>query len=243
MSNDFGLSHIKQLTEIQDTRKRRGQRGIGSEVEELISRLTSGGVAGKTDDVRTAQAKRLWDIRVGRELGFSSFDAYLATIPEIHEMIGMVDADYPLLVLVEPRLGLKRLCGLGNIDFSGDDRTFVEYDERHCEFEEPTWIRVQDGRNNRNRSVRDCRKSFAKRELGLTALQGVCAFILHPEVVTDTDRADGHVLDLSGSIRRGNRDGAACLRMWRGRAELVWVFGDHASPECGSASRRERKAL
>lgn len=243
MSNLFSTDQIAELRSIEKTRLRRGQPGIFHEVDELIRRLTSGGVAGKTDDIRTAQAKRLWDIGVGRELGEPSFEAYLATLPEIPAALVSDDADYPLLVLVETRVGLKRLCSLGIIEFSGDDETFVEYDERHREFVQPTWIRVQDGRKNRNRAVRDCRTSFAKDERGLTALQGVCTYLHHPQAVTDTDREGGHVTDLSGSVRRVGRGYAAYLRVWRGRAKLDWGFGDGAPPEYGSASRRECKVL
>lgn len=243
MSNQFGLSHIKQLTEIQDTRNRRGQPGIGPEVEELIRRLTSGGVAGKTDDVRIVQAKRFWDLGIGRALGKDDFEAYLATIPEIPTELVQDDADYPLLVLVEPRLGLKRLCDLGSVEFSGDDKRFIEHDARHRELMEPTWICAQDGRKNRNRAVRDCRASFAKDELGLTALQGVCTYLQHPESVSDTDRESGHIMDLSGPVLRVVRESAATLWLRSGRAMLGWRLDGEARPKYGSASRRECKAL
>lgn len=243
MSTDFNLAQVVQLTEIQNARRRRGQPGIGSVIDELIRRLTSGGVAGKTDDVRTAQAKLLWDLGVGRELGMPSFETYLATIPQIPAELAKDDADYPLLVLVEPRVGLKRLCGLGNIESSGGDNMFVEHDGWHGEFAEPAWIRVQDGRKNRNRAVRDCRASFAQDELGLTALQGVCTYLQHPESVVDTDREDGHVMDLPSSVRRDKRDAAAYLKVCGGRAELRWYFDYLGHPRYGSASRRKCRAL
>ncbi|MEK7546322.1 MAG: hypothetical protein AAB554_04580 [Patescibacteria group bacterium] len=199
---------------------------------------------GNSDEVRTAQAKRLWcDIGVARELGFSSFEAYLATIPEIPEALLKHDPGFPLRVLVETRVGLKRLCGLGGVVFPGCDETFVEHDERHREFAQPTWILVQDGRKNRNRAVRDCRKSFAKDELGLTVLQGVCTYLHHPQAVTEMTRVDSHVMDLSGSLPRGDRGGAAFLGLWGGQPELHWYWGDRARPQFGSASRRECKVL
>jgi hypothetical protein len=213
--------------------------GIGEHVQELIRRLTSGGVAGKSDDIRVAQAKRYWDLGVGRELDFPSFKAYLASIPEIPEALKAADASYPNLVLVETRIGLKRLCDLGNIAFEGNDETFVAYDDRHAEFTQPTWIRIQDGRKNRNRSVKDCRKTFAIDELGLTALQGVCSYLQHSTVVTDLNLSDGHVMDLSGSVPRDDRGCAAYLIAHEGRAVLYWNWCGSANLKDGSASRRE----
>lgn len=249
MSNLFTIDQIAELRSIEKARIRNGRPGLGAEVAELIRCLTSGGLpAVKTEDVRIRQAVRFWDIGVGylklsqREC-FSTFEAYLATIPHVPAELLQQDEDFPLLVLVEPRVGLRRLCELGEIEFSGDDNTLVAYDERHREFVGPTWIRVQDGRKNRGCAVRDCRTSFAQDEIGLTALQGVCTYLQHPQSVADADREDGHVMDLSGSVRRAHRDLAAFLKAWKSRAKLHWHFHGYAYPKYGSASRRERKAL
>lgn len=247
--SDFTIAHIAQLHEIQAARRKRNQPGIGLEVENLIRQLTSGGVAGKSDDIRTAQAKRLWDLGIGHRYvdhfvglrhGFRSFEDYLAAIPEIPAELLKHDSEFWLLVLVEPRIGLKRLCNLGGITFDGDGATFVEYDRRHYEFLYPTWIRIQDGRKNQNRSVRDCRKSFGKRELGLTALQGVCAYLQHPQVVSEATTESAHIMDLSGSAHRDNPDAAAFLKVWSGQPNLQWGRDGDALPYYGSASRRER---
>jgi hypothetical protein len=243
MSDLFDLAHVTQLYEIQKARLARNQPGIGREVKGLIRRLTSGGVAGKSDDIRHAQAKRLWDLGVGRELGLPSFEACLAGIPEIPAGLLQDDPEFPLLVLVETRIGLKKLCDLGGIAFDGNDDTFVAYDDRHREFTQPTWIRIQDGRKNRNRSVRDCRTSYGKSELGLSALQGVCSYLHHPQAVTEATQKDGHVMDLSGSVLRVVRARAAYLKLWYGQPKLHWRFDVSARPKFGSASRRECKAL
>ncbi len=239
MSNLFTTAHIAQLHEIQAARLKRNQPGIGPEVEELICRLTDGGVAGTSGDIRELQTKRLWDLGIGKACGLKKFKAYLATIPEISSELAQDNTDFPLLVLVEPRIGLKKLCDLGGIHFSGDDETFVAYDERHREFAQPTWIRIQDGRKNRNCAVRDCRKSFGTSELGLTAPQGVCSYLQHPGVVSEATQEDAHVMVLSGSVLRDSRDSAAYLGLWDGQPELDWRWGDNAHPKCGSASRRE----
>lgn len=230
MAKKMTLGQMDQLREID-----RAGNGIGDEIQELIRRLTSGGVAGKSDYTCVVQAKRFWDLGVGRVLGLKDFDAYLATIPEIPGELTKADMEFPTLVLVEPRIGLKRLCGLAGITFTGDDHTFVTHDERRGEFTQPTWVRIQDGRKNRNRVVRDCWKSFSKQERGLTALQGVCAFIQDQYLVEE----GGHIMDLIGSVRGGNRALAACLGVWGGQPELFWINVGLANPRCGSASRRE----
>jgi hypothetical protein len=213
--------------------------GLRGELQELILRLKSGGVAGKTGDPRIAQAKRYFDLGIGRELGLADFAAYLATIPEIPEALRTDDPDFPHLVLVEPRLPLAKLCALGNIEFHGDDNTFEPRDAQCRNPRHPVWIRIQDGRKNRDRSVDDCRRNFAAGELGLTALQGVAAYLQHPEVVADLARgSDGHAMDLPGSVGRGGRGGAACLGVRDGRAKLGWNWGGSAGPGFGSASRR-----
>ena len=239
MSDLFDTGHVAQLHEIQRARLRRGEPGIGPEVEELIRRLTSGGVAGKSDDLRVIGAKRLFDLGVGRELGIVDFEGYLETIPAIPETLLADNPEFPHLVLVEPRIGLARLCRLGGIDFAGDDNTFVPWSDEYRDSASPIWIRVQDGRKNRNRKVSDCRSAFAPLELGPTALQGVSAYLAHPEIVTDLARPDGHAVDLPGSVHRELREDAAYLNVRYGQTRLHWYWYGNASPDYGSASRRK----
>ncbi len=245
MGDLFDTGHVAQLHEIQKARLKNGEPGIGREVEELIRRLTSGGVAGKSNDLRTIQAKRLWDLGVGRELGFPSFgrelgfEKYLETIPAISPRLLLPDRKFPLLVLVEPRLPLKMLCALANVDFHGDNSTFVPRSDEYLDVVVPVWIRIQGGRKNRNRSVEDCRRDFAKNERGLTALEGVSAYIHHPEVVTDLTQRDGHAMDLPGSVRREEREDVARLSMSNGRAMLDSRWDGGALPDHGSASHRK----
>jgi hypothetical protein len=190
-------------------------------------------------DIRTAQAQRLWGLGVGSAAGCANFASYLESIPEIPAALQADDPELPLLVLVETRLGLKKLCDLGGIAFNGGgDDTFVAHDDRHLEFTVPTWIRVQDGRRNRNRSVRDCRKTFGQGELGLTAPQGVCTYLQHPQVVSEASQNGAHTMNLPGSVYRGDRADAACLGLWSGRPELIWDFDDYAYRHYGPASRR-----
>lgn len=173
MGDLFDLGHVAQLHEIQTARLKNGEPGIGREVAALIRRLTSGGVAGRSDNPQIVQTKRLWDLGIGTELGYWSFEEYAKTIPVISPRLLLPDREFPLLVLVEPRLGFKMLCALANVDFSGDDKKVVSWNDEDCDAVTPVWIRIQDGRKNRGRSVADCRRDFARNEVGLTALQGV----------------------------------------------------------------------
>jgi hypothetical protein len=234
MGNLFDLGHVTQLHEIQRARLKRGKPGIGREVEELIRRLTSGGVAGESLEPWAFQAKRYFEMGIGREIGITHFEKYLETIPKPPPQLRLLDKNFPLLILVEPRLGLKMLCSCGNVDFDGDDDTFIR-----CDLVKPFWIRMQDGRKNRNRSVDDCRRDFAKNELGLTALEGVSAYIQYPEVVSDSTRRDGHAMDMPGSVRCEQRGDVASLRASSGRIVLDWRWGDSALPNHGSASCRK----
>ena len=240
MGDLFDLGHVAQLHEIQRARLKRGKPGIGREVEELIRRLTSGGVAGESLEPWAFQAKRYFEMGVGREIGITHFEKYLETIPKTPPQLCLPDKDFPLLVLVEPRLPLKMLCALGNIDFDGDDSTFQPWDAQCRKPRHPIWIRMQPGRKNRGRSVADCRESFTQNELGLTALQGVSAYIQHPKIVTDRGYTDGYAMDLPGSVFHGDRALAAHLRVLHGRAELNWAgISADPNPDCGSASCRK----
>jgi len=57
-------------------------------------------------DVRNVQARKLWDLGLGKELGFGSFEEYLATIPIIKPSMG----DPEKLMLVDRRVSLERVC-------------------------------------------------------------------------------------------------------------------------------------
>jgi hypothetical protein len=229
----FSTGQLRELLQIDAA-----GNGIHDELQALIRRLTSGGVSGKFTDIRKVQAKRFWDLGVGSALNLPSFDAYLATIPEIPAELLADDGAYPLIVLVESRIGLKRLCDLGNVEFDGDDDTFVACSDKYVEFANPTWIRIQDGRKNRNRSALECRRSFAKHECGLTALQGVCAYLQHPSVLSDFNCDGGHGLDLSGSVVRRNRGWIADFRLTSGGARIARNPEGAMHPKFGTATRR-----
>lgn len=211
--------------------------GIRAELQELITRLTSGGVGVKTDDLcttqGTTQAKRLWDKGFGRELGIDSFNNYLATIPQIPESLLARDDRFPELIVVDARLGIVKTCELLGVDFSGDDQAFEDFDPKQVRTEKVYWIRLQDGKKNLNKSVQTCRKAFAADELGLTVYEGLALFAQNPYSVRD------FYLDITSSVPRGARRSAAYLGWFDDDGpELSWCVDDHESPVCGSGSRR-----
>lgn len=231
-NTSFTIDQIGKLREIEKKRIKSGESGLRGEVQELVKRLTSGGVCPKSDDPRIAQAKVLWDKGWGRELKIDSFDAYLAMIPEVPETLTSDDR-FPELVLVDSRIGIVKTCELLSIYFGGNDQTFEDFDLKKTRAEKVYWMRAQDGKKNRNKSISTSRSAFASDELGLTVHEGLAFFVQNPE----TFRKWG--MDLIGSVRCDRRDYAAWLGWFSGRPGLRWDFDGRGSPGYGSASRRE----
>ncbi|OGL66968.1 hypothetical protein A2856_00525 [Candidatus Uhrbacteria bacterium RIFCSPHIGHO2_01_FULL_63_20] len=236
MTNLFTVAHVAKLHEIQSARLRRNLPGIGKDVMELIARLEDGGVAGKETDERTRQAKVLWDLGFGRELGFKKFVDYLATIPEVIPHNDHPDL-FDQLVLVDRRLGIVTPSKLLGLTYHPEDeKTLVNhYDRKYPDVE---FIWAQDGRRNRNKSIRACRDAFVKDvEIGLTAIEGLCIYAQDRTVL---DESDDHAIDLPGAVHVGDHGQAACLgRDGYGRVRLDWLIDVYARPVCGSASRRD----
>lgn len=217
---------VKQLLEIDSAGP-----GIRAEVQELISRLTSGGVGPKTDDPRKAQAKRLWDKGWGRELGFDSFDAYLETIPELPEELTAHDERFPELVLVDARVSVQAACRLLGIDCCIKDEDLTDPEDR--ETAQVSWMRCQNGRRNAGKSVKTCRDEFAENEFGLTATEGLALFAQKP------DQCRNRGMDFPASVNRGHRGHVASLDWFYERPKLYWDWHVYEHDYCVSASRRE----
>ncbi len=217
-----------------------------------MAKHVSGGVGGRSDNLRVIQAMRYWDLGIGRRFGCGSFEEYLngkgrgndkvAPIPEIPEKFLVDGRAYPYLVLVEPRLGVHKLCRLVNIYCDGhdDDRGLVPYNDRHTDPSDPFWTRIQDGHKNHDRAPNECRRTFAKNELGLTALIGICAYLQHEQVLTDFNQGEKrcHAMALPGSVCSDDSGECYYLELKQGQAQLFRHFDDLTPPGFGSASRR-----
>jgi len=233
MSNLFNTGHVAKLDEIQSARLRRGMSGIGLEIEELIRRLESGGVAGKSADIRETQAKRLWDLGYGRELNIPTFETYLATIPEVPASLLADDPELPLLTLDDPRLPLTvraRLAGVRHAELGYNDGDLVPFDERHKTPAGPYWFRAHNGRSIRNKKPSDCRKACTGKLLSGTADVLIALFTHHKDVAKE----DEHIMDGPGSVRREDRACCSYLEVWDGGPRLYGDLVDDAYPRCGS---------
>ncbi len=239
MTGLFNVGHVAQLHEIQKARLKRGDSGIGLEVEELIARLTSGGVAGKSDDPRVIQAKRLFDLGWGRELGIDRFEDYLETVPEIPESLLANDPDFPLLGLDDPRVGLSRSCEMAGVQLKGlgySNEDAVPCDKRHADLTEPYWFRAHDGRKNRNLNPSDCRAEAKAPIFAMTAQVGLITFVHYSNVIKE----GGHILYCPGTLHREWPALCAYLEVWSEQPKLGLNRYGIADPSYGSGGfRRE----
>jgi len=227
MGKFLTTGQIRELIDID-----RANGGIRDELQELIVRLTAGGEDAKTDDPRVVQAKVLWNKGFGRELGFDLFQSYLATVPEIPDNLQLDDERFPLLVLVDGRVSISKACNFTDLAYLGHDWLFRPHAPDMAK-SGIRWMRCQCGWKNRGMSVRTCRESFAKDEVGLDAIEGVALYAQYPEVV------NGHHADLPNAVTI-DFDGMVATLTGRCHAqELRCTCISDAFPGLGSASRRE----
>lgn len=243
MASEFTNDQVADLRALEKARVHRGGPGFRAELQELITRLKDGGIGTPdTADPFLVQSKVLWDKGWGRELKFDGFADYLATIPPVPERPTDMPAHFEYLVLRDVRpfrsgagLSVTKGCRMLGVAFEGTDETLIPRDGAPT-ITDLAWVWCQDGRMNRNRKPSDCRRSFVRPEVGAEALTGLFLFAQNPTVVGGSD---DHVVDLPGSVRRGNPSFCAYLKVWRGRPGLDWRWGGDAGPRYGSASRWE----
>ncbi len=188
-------------------------RGIGREVQELIARLSSGGVKIKSDNVRHIQAKRLWNLGFGQ--GFASFPEYLATIPQIPKSLLGDDPELPMLSLADPRPGLVAICQMAGVEYNPADSGQaipLPGKPRLKDPTEPFWFRHDDGRPNRNRKPNQCLRNAKSGTIAGTALTGIMAFLHHPGILSD----EGFCIDLPGSVSSTRGENCGSIRSDRG---------------------------
>lgn len=226
----FSVDQITELRQIEKTIIEAGGTGIKDQVQELIDRLSAGGIVKeKTKDPRIIQARRFWKKGWGRELGFKKFQQYLDTIPEIPLSLLADRPDLPLLVLVDPRLGIVKSCRLAGLkyeEYGWNDKTLEPYDDRHnIPTDKPYWIRASDGSPNLKRKPSDCRDECIGQLFAGTADVGIAIWIQYSP--------RGHVMDLPGSVHSGYRDHCAFVVPF-GNPRLDADWSVDALPGCGS---------
>lgn len=221
----FTVDQIGDLRLIEKSRTKKGEPGLRTELQALITRLKSGGVGIKTDESREAQARLLHNWGFG---GKSSFVKYLSSVPEIPEALKADNDRFPELVLVDTRLPISKICKLLGIEFPGIAENCVDLDPKTVKTNTVYWIRAQDGRKNRGKSVRTCRESFAEDEVGLSVYEGLALFIQNPMALK------GRCMGLPGSVISGSASSSPCLYWFdSARPSLLW----HYNGTEGSASR------
>lgn len=250
---EFGLPQVVQLHEIDQARRKRDEPSIGPEVQELIARLTSGGVGssgpgkGRLPDPGhpiIVQAKRLWDRGLVREIlaedglpQYARFSDYLASIPGIPNFPAGYDARFPHLVLVDRRIPIVAACKVLDVQFDGDASTFVPHEPDQSVRASVYWIRIQDGKLHRGHQPSFCRTEFTAKkgeEFGLEAHEGLSLYAQSPDLLEINT-----AMHLTGSVRAdARRRSCAYLRRWTdGDVKLKWRWDDDANPARGSASR------
>ncbi|MBU2613702.1 hypothetical protein KJ925_04595 [Patescibacteria group bacterium] len=224
----LNLSHITHLLVTDAERLRNGNPSIAPGLEHLLAKAES---PETPERALLRQGQKLWARGFGRALGYPTLNAYRESLPMPKTPPRRISKRFPIPLLVEARVGLIDTCRLAGLLYDGSEETFVAYDKRRKTITSPYWIRLQDGRMHRGRSARECRKRFARDEVGLTAFEGVALYLQDPTVV------ERFFVDLPGSVHRRNPDSEAFLGEWDGIPGLYWAWNDHPHPECGSASR------
>lgn len=241
MGKKLTTGMLRQLHELDASRG-----GIGDEVQELIRRLTDGGVKVDPNDPFLAQTKVLWDKGWGTALKFESLKAYRDSVRELAgEIPERPPVDYlNKLVLVDRRVQLVDGCRMAGLKFDGLNETFVPYDAKVAKKHgDVYWMWCQDGRRNRNKKPSVCRKEFivaaggVSREVGLDEFEFVAIYAQEPTVIGTKENP--HYMDLPGAVRADDSDFIACGGDWRGEPELSWGWVGAADPQFGSASRWE----
>ncbi|MBI5794185.1 hypothetical protein HZA87_03835 [Candidatus Uhrbacteria bacterium] len=232
--NTKQLRHLLELDE--------NGPGFHDELQAFIRQVTSGGVAGKMTDPREAIAKRLWDRGFGRDpkIQAKNFKVYLASMPKIPAGLLADDAELPFLSLADPRPGLLRSCkllGIQHEELGYKDVDAEPFDDRFTVPTTPFWFRHDDGRKNRNRRPDHCRDEAAGDIQVGTAMEGIFAYVHHPDIVKEGE----HVIDLPGTVHHSGRADCAYLEMWGGQMKLrLSGSSDVAYPLCGALCLRRK---
>ena len=234
---------------------------VGTRVQELIARLTSGGVVLKTDDPRIIQAKVLWDKGLGQKviIGFDpnmpgidgfgeynvsvpgtpvaakNFAEYLATIPEPPPRPPIEYLNK--LILVDRRVYLVDACRMADLWYAGHNKSSVPFDPNATkQFGDVYWIWCQDGRRNRDKAPSTCLREFAVGEVGLDDFEFVALYLQDPTVIGTKE--DPHYLHLLGSMHKENNFDIVCGGIGPISGPALGCGWDWApSKMCGAASR------
>ncbi len=237
MGKKLTTGMLRQLHELDAARN-----DVGDHIQELIRRLTDGGVKVNQNDQFFAQTKVFWDKGWGTALGLESLKVYRDSV---RDLAGKIPERPPVdylnkLILVDRRVQLTDACRMAGLKYHGSDKTFKPYDEKVAKKHgDAYWMWCQDGRRNQNKKPSVCRTEFAKipgagSEVGLDEFEFVAMYAQDPSVIGTKENP--RFIDLPGAVRADVPDNIACGGGWNGEP---WYWGGSAVPEFGSASRWE----
>jgi hypothetical protein len=174
----------------------------------------------KSTEIRRSQAKRYWDQQYGLELGMTSFEAYLETIPEIPEGLQADDPILPYLALDDPRVPLVTRCANAGVWYElRNGRQKLEYlegrDVRHFTPKRPYWFRAQNKLLQRikDKDSRLCPEEYLVKLFAGTIHVGLALLTHHPGLL---DRGG---MELMGSVVY-KQNVFPSLRLGQGQPEI-----------------------
>ncbi len=182
------------------------------------------------EDVRASQARALWKKGWGRALGFATFEAYLASTPEVPAYLSVEDSAFPSLVLVDGRLSVLQASHLLGVVVNGNRTTAsipLMQDRRGV-----YWMRCQNGERFIGWSMDAAKQAGGSGEAGLDAAEGLAV------LAQDSSLPRRHHLDLPNTPHPDWYPNGACLGLWNGKLELRWRRTDIADPRCGTGTKR-----
>lgn len=192
MSNQTRLStdQIAELTRIDKVRFKKDGRGIGPDVQQLIARLNDGGIgaAAKADE-RERQAKVLWDLGMGREMHYQSFETYLGDIPPIPDPPSqeLEKSHFFLPVLIDSRTSLFTIAIMAHVNIPRNTKGA---------YKEPCWIYCRmtevwrgSGECDTVGEWLETLKKDGRQEIerGVTLLEGLHFFLQYPAFLSNKD--------------------------------------------------------
>lgn len=173
---------IKELIAIDALRTAKGLGGIHVNLSAFIAWLW----AKMGSDPRMIQAKVLFWKGFAKDLGFLSFEEYLATIPQVPDCPESWKNRFKYPVLVDARMSLAKACALLGISCRADD---VIDAYQASETLDVYWIWCYDGVRIHGTKTGGAATYFLDNEtdVGLSVLEGIAFYAQFPEVLEKYD--------------------------------------------------------
>jgi EmrB/QacA subfamily drug resistance transporter len=220
---------IAELIDVEKKQVQAGSQGIFREVRYLIDCIAFDKNFLSQADARLVQARVLWDLGLGKVLGFTEFNEYLKTIPPVPRFDEAVTEEFLYIILVDARVSVTEVSKLLGVSVKGNHTTATQA-ELHQKGQ-VYWISCQNGYKYQRLNTQEAKNNFHLQEAGLSIVEGLAFFAQHPELVRQS------YIDLTSSVHDGFTDNAACLGNWNNKLEIRWRWNHINDPRCGTASK------